>query len=725
MKEKAEQTLSELKEKVEQTLSGLKDFQRKTVDYAMEQFAKGCTRFLIADEVGLGKTIVAKGIIARLFEQAGGLKRKTGFNVVYVCSNQAIAKANIGKLNFTHGRSAISEYRDDDRITSLAYDDYFKEGTRRFTIRAFTPATSFNDKTHAGRKDERVLLYRLLYKYADIKPYKKSLKSILKGNNHILEETWGKAIHDAEQGWGRPIRARVSSEFRKKLDETISPKTLPKSFRAAGISTEVKYWRLLKKLCRLGLRKNISKFDFGKELISHLRLSLSQACISFLKADIFVLDEFQRYKKLIEGDPENSSPAAEFAQAIFSVKGTKVLMLSATPFKAYTSDYDELNGEVHHQEFETVLRFLKPATENSQWKEFKDKQSEIFSILLHSEDTLHNRDKAIQLKKELEEFYRTCMVRTEKLSVSKDRDSLIRSMKTGHPETGHLEPEVRDLEDFIALDRLTVYLNKNHKTQLPIPLEYVKSSPYALSFLEGYQHRKRLMEVVSDDLELRLMLKNIGHAWVDLKLIAKYRPLSKPMPNAKLRLLLKETIENGAWKLLWVPPSMPYYKQSGPFAELSDFSKVLVFSSWLLVPRMISSLVSYEAERLSIGNPDSASEREEEKRKYFDKKRHPRPQILYRLEKEDGMESLAQPANIIFIYPSLFLSQVYDPQQNIVDQRPLQKIKATLKRKFIDLLLSEKIQNFAQGTDDWKAWFWCAPLLLDKIITRNEVLDSV
>ena len=709
-----------MKAKVEEALKGLKDFQRKTVDYAMEQFRRGRTRFLIADEVGLGKTIVAKGIVARLFEQAVLNENKSRLNVVYVCSNQAIAKANIGKLNFTQDKSAIRVSGDDDRITLLAYDDSTKVDTGTFAIRAFTPATSFNDKTHAGRKDERVLLYRLLYKYADIEPFKNSLKWILKGNNQISEKSWEDLIRDAESRQEPQIRTGVSSEFRRKLGETISPITLPKSFLAAGITSEVKYWTLLRNLCELGVRKNnTSHFDFAKELISHLRLTLSQACITFLNADIFILDEFQRYKKLIELDPENSSPAIELARAIFSMQGTKVLMLSATPFKAYTNDYDELNGEVHHQEFETVLKFLNPGLNHKQWNEFNEKRSDLFSILRHSADALKERDKAIQIKTHLEQFYRTCMVRTERVSVSKDRNSLIKSMATKH-----LEPEVRDLDDFLALDRLTRYLNERHKKHLPIPIEYVKSSPFALTFLEGYQHRKLLGELIKHDPELRAMLKNISHAWVDLKTIAKYRALSTPMPNAKLRLLLRETIENSAWKLLWVPPTMPYYELSGPFAELSYFSKVLVFSSWLLVPRMISTLVSYEAERRSIGDRHSGSEKEEKKRGYFDKKRHPRPQILYRLEKEDGSESLAQPANIVYLYPSIFLAKVYDPQQNLVDHKPLQEIKASLKHKFISYLRSEQIQCFAKGNGDWKTWFWCGPLLLDKAMSGSDIVGE-
>lgn len=48
-------------------LTGLKDFQQRTVNYVFQQFYgdKQQNRFLVADEVGLGKTMVARGIIAK------------------------------------------------------------------------------------------------------------------------------------------------------------------------------------------------------------------------------------------------------------------------------------------------------------------------------------------------------------------------------------------------------------------------------------------------------------------------------------------------------------------------------------------------------------------------------------------------------------------------------------------------------------------------------------
>ena len=54
----------------EPVLNTLKDFQRKTVDYVFDRLygENGIGRFLVADEVGLGKTMIAKGIIAKAIE---------------------------------------------------------------------------------------------------------------------------------------------------------------------------------------------------------------------------------------------------------------------------------------------------------------------------------------------------------------------------------------------------------------------------------------------------------------------------------------------------------------------------------------------------------------------------------------------------------------------------------------------------------------------------------
>ena len=69
--------------------------------------------------------------------------------------------------------------------------------------------------------------------------------------------------------------------------------------------------------------------------------------------------------------------------------------------------------------------------------------------------------------------------------------------------------------------------------------------------------------------------------------------------NGRLRALAAETVGAGWWRLLWVPPSMPYFMPAGPYADeaAGGMTKRLIFSSWSAAPTAIASLLSYEAER--------------------------------------------------------------------------------------------------------------------------------
>src|SRR5690348_7019810 len=93
---------------VSEALHGLKDFQLRTVDYVfrrMYQDVAPAKRFLVADEVGLGKTLVARGIIAKSVEhlKRAGVQR---IDVLYICSNATIAQQNLNRLNVTDQETA-------------------------------------------------------------------------------------------------------------------------------------------------------------------------------------------------------------------------------------------------------------------------------------------------------------------------------------------------------------------------------------------------------------------------------------------------------------------------------------------------------------------------------------------------------------------------------------------------------------------------------------------
>src|SRR6516164_4534073 len=139
-------------------LGHLKDFQRDTVEYVFRRLyvdPDGVRRFLIADEVGLGKTLVARGLIAKAIDYLW--ERRERIDIIYVCSNTDIARQNINRLNVT-GRA---DFILSSRITLLPITvQGMQQGRLNFV--SFTPGTSFDLQSNPGWALERQLLYHLL-----------------------------------------------------------------------------------------------------------------------------------------------------------------------------------------------------------------------------------------------------------------------------------------------------------------------------------------------------------------------------------------------------------------------------------------------------------------------------------------------------------------------------------------------------------------------------------
>jgi len=151
---------------VEAILRPLKPFQRRTVEHAFHRLftaPDSTARFLVADEVGLGKTLVARGIIARAIEHMWDDVDR--IDIVYICSNQNIARANLPKLHIS-GEEERS-YALATRLTMLATEMSPREGEpglaeSKLNFVSFTPGTSFNMGRSAGQAKERRVLFHLL-----------------------------------------------------------------------------------------------------------------------------------------------------------------------------------------------------------------------------------------------------------------------------------------------------------------------------------------------------------------------------------------------------------------------------------------------------------------------------------------------------------------------------------------------------------------------------------
>src|SRR3954462_4076680 len=123
-----------------------------------------------------------------------------------------------------------------------------------------------------------------------------------------------------------------------------------------------------------------------------------------------------------------------------------------------------------------------------------------------------------------------------------------------------------------------------------------------------------------------------------------------------MRELATDVIDSEAWRLLWIPPSMPYHELGGAYSrpQLSGFTKRLVFSAWHAVPRAAAGLLSYLAERRLTLEADPAAQNTPERRS------SQRNRLAFAIgtnERRTGMPALA------LLYPSPTLADVADPRR--------------------------------------------------------------
>ena len=242
----------------------------------------------------------------------------------------------------------------------------------------------------------------------------------------------------------------------------------------------------------------------------------------------------------------------------------------------------------------------------------------------------------------LEVELRRVMIRTERLAGG-DRDGMLLEVSSH----GHLRPS--DLRAYLSIQRVAKWLEH------PDATEYWKSSPYLVSFMENYQLKtltRRWLEDPKWTAEAQQVLEGegLGLPWQRVESYDDVDPA-----NPRLRTLFADMIENGAWRLLWIPPALPYYEPAGAYADpvLRGLTKRLVFGSWTVVPKMLTCLLSYEAERRMIRMLETSPVNTP------DARRARRPLLTFTLSQGrlTGMPVLGM------LYPSPALARFADPRE--------------------------------------------------------------
>ena len=139
------------------------NFQQKTADRILEIFSDpnrtGQKRVLLSDEVGLGKTIMAREVIDRVRE----LQRQKNddyYRIVYVCSNQNIIQQNIEKLvedpddvlRISDSRLSMQHLVLEERMRKVISKNEYGEGLMPTLLVPLTPATSFTVQGGTGSR---------------------------------------------------------------------------------------------------------------------------------------------------------------------------------------------------------------------------------------------------------------------------------------------------------------------------------------------------------------------------------------------------------------------------------------------------------------------------------------------------------------------------------------------------------------------------------------------
>jgi len=674
-------------------LPGLKAFQRDSVDYLFKRMYEDvppATRFLVADEVGLGKTLVARGLVARAIDrlQEEGVQR---IDIIYICSNAGIARQNIRRLNLTGERV----HNLPDRITLLPRDIHHlkqQQQQRKLNFVAFTPGTSFNLKSHLGRYEERALLFGLLPDEWTI--HREGAISLLAGDSR--RSNFARNVQDFSRWYS--IDEDICGDFRRTL------KDVDRASEARNEGT------LLRRF--LTLAEHLGKRDVDEEeraertfLIGRLRSLLATTCIKALEPDLVILDEFQRFKNLLNG----TDHAAELARDLFAYSGldgrqTRVLLLSATPYKMYTL-HDEEGSDDHFADFIQTVRFLH---HDEQKTEPFRQQMQAYRRGLFRYDT-ESRDAVVQARRAVEDDLREVMVRTERLAATPDRGGMLVSHES------RLPIRADDLQHYMAVQRVAKAVEYGDT------LEFWKSAPYVLNFMDGddYQLKEKFVQAINGPRSVEAALTALSSGPSPLLSRADVEAYKRVDPlNGRLRALMEDTVGRGTANWAWLPPSSWYYRPAAPFdgAEAMDSTKRLVFSAWQVVPKVVGALLSYEAERQMSGEPPEGTAESNTERAR--KRRSRRLVFGQKAGRPSGMPVLAM------LYPSVTLAEIGDPltvASVVRGDDPTQEPSVHDVLRAVSARLEPLLADLGGGEIDGEAdegWYWAAPILLD--LHRHE-----
>jgi uncharacterized membrane protein YkvA (DUF1232 family) len=529
----------------------LAQFQEAAVRHivARVQDREGSRRMLLADEVGLGKTVVAQGVIQALLKG-----RRRPLTVIYLCSNAEIAEQNRTKLD-PDSRKPLG------RVTELAVSRTDLDA--ELLLYSFTPGTSLKQGT--GLAWERRLLLYLLQRIYDVPVGTKPWREFFR-------------CGAGEESWYRDTTLTALGEFERKTSIAFQQE-LAAAWRVAKLDQEQAI---------PAIRGMVAGFEVDNredrirrnQLISRLRGVMQRVALRHIRPDLVILDEVQRFRDILD---EASNPD-HIAAELFS-RRVPVLILSATPYRALTLGHEVAEGaSSHHDDFIKTLDFLFDTD--------KDTPARIQRNLAQFGERLKMPGPADQLDHQLLELKRALEADLTKVICRTERNRYVLDRKKGVDDgaiASGAMPGKGELEEFFLLHRALAA-----SARMGQITEFWKSAPSLLTFLDANYHVVRTLRDGKVKVPRALLTAP-----------SQVRTLAER--NHRISKVVDIALgEDGAPPRLWVAPTFSYYRDD--YFGVSKPRKVLVFSGWRFVPKAVAIVTSRVAADRLGGEPEDASQ---------------------------------------------------------------------------------------------------------------------
>lgn len=534
-------------------ISEPKGFQLATAKAALETLTRkeGPRRFLVADEVGLGKTVVARTIISELIT-----RRRRPLVVFYVSSNLNIAHQNRAKLlellpTEEEQKEASAAA---DRLT-LAANPRNRPKHQKLHLYTLTPDTSvpmYRRRGGFGRMEERALIFRLL---------KGRFPSL--DNRWFSEKCRGNQAREASWNWALQQHEQIDG-IRELQNHFIDALESDPHLNLPHIDADT--------LTSLAEEKRPS------HVMGSFRTALALAVLLDVRPDLVIFDEFQKFRELLI-DPPNvlPDPVTHVLRGGRLGNTHAVLLLSATPYRLYSSRQDEAEGASHHQDFFELIRFLfGPHT--TEPKEIEHAFLDFGTKMLAKETP--DFEQLEVLRDKIQSRLRPVLSRTERPS---DTGS---SFQANHPPSEIRPEDLRVFKHWVArlqgadtpLRGKVDLMSFAVPYWLSVPLPVQMMGPGYVAWRRAEKKRRR-----RDEPTFRRSQRDrlqVPKCWPHPQL----RALNKIVPVSRLALP-------------WIAPSLPWWDLQRPWSETgASGGKLLIFTRFKAVPPALASLLSFDLE---------------------------------------------------------------------------------------------------------------------------------